>query len=157
MATAKRLQIIMLIGCVLAGVSTSEIGAAETDRLERCPPSKQVSNEYLRAVEYTIWSCWFPPSSMKKHQIASVTFTLSATGRLEDIRLEKSTGNTAVDKAAISAVESAKTVHATGHNHSPGAAAKLRFRFSSLPQISTRNKLKLNLLERVPEQAKREN
>jgi TonB family protein len=62
---------------------------------------------YLALIQYRIEFHWQPPFSGQEPLLATVYFKITREGELEEVKLEKSSGNPIFDQAALRAVYSA--------------------------------------------------
>ncbi|QWR78657.1 cell envelope integrity protein TolA [Candidatus Magnetomonas plexicatena] len=63
-----------------------------------------ITDEYAATVSAHIKKRWVYPEAGKKGLLAVVTFTIKRNGQIENIQLEKKSGNTFYDRSALAAV-----------------------------------------------------
>ncbi|MBF0458358.1 MAG: cell envelope integrity protein TolA [Nitrospirae bacterium] len=83
-----------------------KMGQSPTGASQSTSPSfgDAVNNEYSDAVGAHVRKRWAYPDSGKKSLEAIVVFTIRQDGRIEGMKLEKSSGNSFFDRSALSAV-----------------------------------------------------
>ncbi|MBF0553430.1 MAG: TonB family protein [Nitrospirae bacterium] len=96
----------MLRSVVDIGSKDVKMGQSPTGATQSTSPSfgDAVNNEYSDMVGSHVRKRWAYPESAKKSLEAIVVFTIRQDGRIEGIKLEKSSGNSFFDRSALSAV-----------------------------------------------------
>lgn len=64
------------------------------------------SDKYQALIRERLKQAWYPPSSANENMTARLQITLLPTGELASVKLVGSSGNTAFDNSALSAVRS---------------------------------------------------
>lgn len=64
------------------------------------------SEKYQALIRERLSQAWYPPSSATEEMTARLQITLLPTGELAGVKLVSSSGNTAFDNSALSAVRS---------------------------------------------------
>ncbi|WP_420266555.1 TonB family protein [Candidatus Magnetominusculus dajiuhuensis] len=103
----KRLeQHAMLRSMVDLSKKDVKMGQSPTGATQSTSPSfgDAVNNEYSDIVGAHVRKRWAYPESAKKSLEAVVVFTIKQDGRIEGMKLEKSSGNSFFDRSALSAV-----------------------------------------------------
>ncbi|MBF0488218.1 MAG: TonB family protein [Nitrospirae bacterium] len=103
----KRLeQHAMLRSIVDLSKKDVKMGQSPTGATQSTSPSfgDAVNNEYSDIVGAHVRKRWAYPESAKKSLEAVVVFTIKQDGRIEGMKLEKSSGNSFFDRSALSAV-----------------------------------------------------
>ncbi|MBF0516082.1 MAG: TonB family protein [Nitrospirae bacterium] len=102
----KLQQHAMLHSVVDVGKKDVKMGQSPTGATQSTSPSfgDAVNNEYSDIVGAHVRKRWAYPESAKKSLEAIVVFTIKQDGRIEGMKLEKSSGNSFFDRSALSAV-----------------------------------------------------
>ncbi|MCG6553907.1 MAG: TonB family protein, partial [Candidatus Magnetominusculus sp. LBB02] len=85
---------------------SAKMGQSPTGASQSTSPSfgDAVNNEYSDIVGAHVRKRWAYPESAKKSLEAIVVFTIRQDGRVDGVKLEKSSGNSFFDRSALSAV-----------------------------------------------------
>ncbi|MBF0519346.1 MAG: cell envelope integrity protein TolA [Nitrospirae bacterium] len=105
-AKKKLQQHAMQRAVVDVGVSKAKPGQLASGTGEGAMPStgNVITDEYASAVSAHIKKRWVYPEAGKKGLLAVVTFTIRRNGQIENVQLEKKSGNTFYDRSALAAV-----------------------------------------------------
>lgn len=90
-----------------ATASPARTGQAPTASALKVDAPEFLFPHYLVLVQLRIEANWQPPFSGIGQEATTVYFTITRTGEIEDVRIEKSSGSFGLDQAALRAVYSA--------------------------------------------------